>query len=122
MPPHKKRYEPGDWVNDMPDGMQKPSPPKKLTESKLSAHEIRELAAYEGLGFCIHSFISSQRIADKDLRLLWARAKNSLQKVIDYLEELPTEDPANRKKNKLSYNKRSSKSKKAKAISLGKEL
>lgn len=120
----KIQAEPGAWVNDMPDGIPKPQPPEPLSEDKLSAHEIRELVAYEGLGFCIHSYIFPQRIADAELSQLWVKAKKSLQAVVDYLEGLPAEDPSKREKTKLRYNKSSSKKPKTnlKPVNIGREL
>ena len=107
--------EPGAWVLDMPKGMSTPQPPEPFT-TRVSAYEIRDAIAYEGLGFCIHSYILPQKIADDNLRRLWVQANKSLQSVVDYLAELPPEN----KKSRTVYNKVAHK--KPKPIGIGKEL
>ena len=110
--------EPGKWVTQLPKGMAASEPPEVLPDTKLSALEIRELVAHEGLGFCIYEYISSQRISDKELALMWRKTRQSLQEIVDYLANL---SPENTKK-KVVYNKARRGKYKPKPLTLGKKL
>lgn len=85
---HPLYPEPGARVAEPYTGMPRLSPPDPLPrDRKLSAIRLRDdYVAYEGLGFCIYSYIPSERIADPKLAALWRKARESLQAVVEYLE------------------------------------
>ena len=64
-----------------------PPPPLKNDE-KLTVAEVENLVAYEGLGYCIFTYISSGKIEDGELAILWEHAKQSMIAVVDYLSKL----------------------------------
>ena len=78
--------EPGGWVIDIPKGMppiEMPNPPK----GPLSADDVRDIVAYEGIGFSIYSLVPAARIKDRKLRSLWVKARAAMQKVVEELYE-----------------------------------
>jgi len=113
--------EPGNWVFDTPVGMPIPKPPDILPNKTLSAWEIRDLVSYEGLGYCLRSYIPAKRIEEKELRLLWLKAERAMQLVVDYLETLPPEIKM-RSKKKVKYRKDRTVKYKVEAIDIGEEL
>lgn len=91
--------EPGAHVLQSYEGLPKLSPPDPLPPGKISSHEIRDdYIAYEGLGYCVYSLIPSERIEDEKLKALWVQAREAMQDVVEYLEQLPT--PKKKKKSK----------------------
>ena len=85
---HKPLYpEPGLWVADDLKGLPVIEPPEPLPIGKLSSVDIRdEHIAYDGLGFCVYSYIPPEKIADVQLRKLWQRARRSMRDIVEYLE------------------------------------
>lgn len=83
--------EPGTWIFDMPKGMAPIRPPEDLPQGQLSASVVKEQISYEGLGFCIYSFIHADRIADERLRELWTRARMTMQEIVGYLDQMEWE-------------------------------
>jgi len=80
--------EPGNWVLE-PTGKQ-PSinPPEELPRGrKLNVGEVAEYIAHEGLGYCIHVYITPGRIQDPQLAKLWGKAKTALRDITAYIEE-----------------------------------
>ncbi len=101
-PKHKrgKHYpEPGKWVNDHEHGL--PDTSESITipkEQQLTAEEVRDTIAYEGLGYCIYGIIRPNCISDSQLRKLWLQARASLYNVITYLETIPEQRKTTKKK------------------------
>ncbi len=83
--------EPGTWIWDRPKGMPPICPPSDLPQGPLSAGVIKAQVSYEGLGFCIYSFIKADRIADPRLRELWIQARATMQEIVGYLDQTPWE-------------------------------
>ncbi len=83
--------EPGTWITDVVSGMPPIQPPPDLPrDRKLSAGEVRDdYVAYEGLGYCIYTYIPHQKIADAKLVKLWQRARAAMQDIVEYLETVP---------------------------------
>jgi len=78
--------EPGAWVNKMYPEKPEPLP----RDRQLDSGEIRDdYVAYEGLGFCIHSFIPPVMIKDPKLRKLWIKARQAMSDVVACLEKAP---------------------------------
>jgi hypothetical protein len=71
----------------MPRGMPAIRPPEDLPSGQLSAGQVKAQVSYEGLGFCIYSFIRADRIADEKLRALWAQARATMQEIVGYLDQ-----------------------------------
>lgn len=84
--PHPLYPEPGTWVLDKMKGMPDTNPPDELPSGPIDVEIVREIVAYEGLGFTIYSFIPAERISDPQLRKLWHEARAAMQKVIEHLE------------------------------------
>ncbi len=84
---HPLYPEPGGWLLDDLPGMPPVEQPEPLPRGrKLDSAEVRDYVAYEGLGFCVYEYISSGRITDKRLAVLWEESRVALRKVVDYLE------------------------------------
>ena len=83
---HPLYPEPGGWVIDEIKGMPKMQPPEPLPSGPISVRQLKEQISYEGLGFCLHSYIPEDRIGDISLRKLWHEARLALQKIVDFLE------------------------------------
>jgi len=88
----KRRISPvvsqGAWVGDDIKGMPKISVPPPLEHGgKLSKDEILEYVSYEGLGFCVQSYIDSERIEDGAISLQWKKVKEEMDKLVDILWE-----------------------------------
>ena len=66
--------------------MPKIEPPEPLPDGKLTNQEVGICVAYEGLGFAIYSLIPSNKIKDRHLAQLWRKARNEMQKIVEYLE------------------------------------
>lgn len=78
----------GAWVEDMPKGMPKIVIPSPLEHGqKLSNNELCEYISYEGLGFCVQSYIDSERIDDENVALQWKKVKDEMDKLVDMLWE-----------------------------------
>lgn len=80
--------EPGGWVLDTGKDMPKIEPPKPLPRGQLDTEVVRENVSYGGLGYCIYSFIPSDRIKDRRLRKLWKDARAAMQKVQEFLYDV----------------------------------
>lgn len=85
---HPLYPEPGAGVIDNYHGLPVLSPPPPLpTDGLLSTEAVRdEYVSYEGLGFCVYSYIPADRIFDPILRGRWRRARTALQAVVEYLD------------------------------------
>lgn len=79
-----KRYpEPGSWVDDNMKGFEPIEVPEKpYNGEQMSNAELREIVAYEGLGFCIHQYIPPGKIKSKTLQDLWRKAKKAMTAVV----------------------------------------
>jgi len=84
--------EPGTWIWDRPKGLPPVCPPSDLPQGPLSAGVVKARVSYEGLGFCIYSFIKADRIADLYLRELWGKVRATMQEIVSYLDQVPWED------------------------------
>lgn len=90
---HEFSYlEPGTWVWDRPKGLPPLCPPSDLPQGPLSTGAIKAQVCYEGLGFCIYSYIRADKIADPQLRELWVKARATMQEIVGYLDQVPWED------------------------------
>jgi len=85
---HPLYPEPGGWVIDRLPGMPKIEPPDPLPrERKIDADELRDqYIAYEGLGYCLYSYIEPEHINDATLRSLWKKARLAMRDIVSYLE------------------------------------
>ena len=79
----------GTWINDIPKGMPKISMPAGLESEPelLDNKTINDYISYEGLGFCITTYIPADRIEDEELKEMWDGAKQKMIEIIDYLEK-----------------------------------
>lgn len=78
----------GAWVEDMPKGMPKIVIPHPLEKGQsLSNDDLREYISYEGLGFCVQSYIDSERIEDETIASQWKKVKEEMDKLVDMLWE-----------------------------------
>ncbi len=105
MPKKKKKSrhplypEPGASVLSSYSGMPKLDPPEPLPRvGKLSVVEVIEHISYEGLGFCIYDYISSGKIEDAKLARLWKEARQALQAVVEYLDDVEKRPPKRKRK------------------------
>lgn len=80
--------EPGTWVVDDKYGLPPTGPPDDLTSESVSVNQLTEAVAYHGLGYCIHSYISPEKIKDIKLRKLWQHARRDMIAVLECIEEL----------------------------------
>ena len=97
-PRHPLSPEPGAWVLQDYAGMPTLDPPAELSEDEVAVREIKDFIEYEGLGFCIYCLIPSERVADNSLRVLWKHAREAMQNIVEYLEEIPDVEPRKGKK------------------------
>lgn len=80
-------------------GMPKLDPPEPLKRvGKLSIAEVIEHISFEGLGFCIYDYISSGKIEDAKLARLWKEARQTLQAVVEYLDDAEKRPPKRKKR------------------------
>ena len=77
----------GSWIYDKMVGMPSIDPPDDLPAGKLDLTYIRNAIIYEGLGFCIFHYINPEKIKDIKLKKLWAKAKEAMRKIIEYMEK-----------------------------------
>jgi len=80
--------EPGTWVWDKAKGMPPIDAPGELPPGPLSVQVVKEQVSYEGLGFCIHTFIEPARISDPQLQELWVKARTAMQEIVTYLDQV----------------------------------
>ena len=85
--PHDLYPEPGAWVASRGKGLPEVLPPNGIPDGQLTRDQVRDLVAYEGLGFCVYEYISSGRIRDGKLRKLWIEARRGLANVVEALDE-----------------------------------
>lgn len=84
---HPLYPEPGAWVVDDIQGMPRLEPPPPLPDGPIPTDELRDqYVAYEGLGYCLYTYIPADRVEDKTLRALWRKARRAMQDVVEYLE------------------------------------
>jgi len=85
--PHPLYPEPGEWVLEARRGLPVLDLPEPLPRGELlDTDAIRsEYVAYEGLGYCIYSYIPAERIRDYGLQQKWIRARAAMQEVVEYL-------------------------------------
>ena len=84
--------EPGTWVWALPRGMPPIKPPEELPSGQLSAGQVKAQVSYEGLGFCVYSFIRADRIADEKLRELWVKTRAAMSEIVEYLDQTTWEE------------------------------
>jgi len=87
--PHPLYPEPGANVLDDWSGMPKIKPPESLPKGKLTASQVQDYVTYEGLGFCVYSYIPSGKIADGELKELWETAREALFSLVSYMDKSP---------------------------------
>lgn len=63
----------------MPD-IEEPEP--LSSDEQLSNDDVRNHISYEGIGYCILTYIGEAQILDKELQALWIEAKKILKKII----------------------------------------
>jgi len=61
--------------------------PEPLPKGKLTVEQIDEYIMYEGLGYCIFTYIDSKKIDDKNLAKLWVTAREAMQSIQEYLHD-----------------------------------
>lgn len=79
---HKLYPEPGAWVIDNYQRLPRIDPPKIFKLYDLTTKQVADLVEYEGLGYCIFSYISSEKIRDKALALKWKKAREAMLEVV----------------------------------------
>jgi len=79
--------EPGEWVYEIPKGMEPVAKPEPISADPISASEVKHHVRHEGLGFCVYSLIPASRIEDERLDKLWRKARRAMQDIVEYLEE-----------------------------------
>jgi hypothetical protein len=77
--------EPGAWVWSQTQGMPHILPPDPLPKGKITAEEVLEFIAYEGLGSCLRC-IDPKKLTDKRLTNLWKKAQLASTEILAYLE------------------------------------
>ncbi len=91
MAKRKKRrspaVEPGNWILDLPGGMPPMLPPDPLPWGLVETETIEKQVNHEGLGFCVLTLISPERVEDLKLKVLWKKARTALQAIQRYLVE-----------------------------------
>lgn len=70
----------GTWIYDSKPPI-KIERPDKLPD-KLDANALRDYASYYGLGYCIHEYIPSNKIADKKIAKLWEECRKQIVQII----------------------------------------
>jgi len=98
--------EPGHWVAEDRRGLPDIAPPEPLPRDRLlETWEIRDhYVAYEGLGYCVYTYIPVGKIADPKLKKLWHEARVAMRRVVEHMER--AHRPRIRKKIKTSKAKR----------------
>ena len=87
---HPLYPEPGAWViGTRKHGLPEIDPPSHPVKPGLTKDQIRDYVAYEGLGFCLCSFIAPDKIKDPKLRRMWTEARESMKRVVECLDEVP---------------------------------
>ena len=90
--------EPGAWVTDTWKDMPSTPPPEPLPKGKLTAGEIRDdYISYEGLGFCVYTYIPASKIQDVKLANLWRKARSAMQAIVEHLETVSSPQESRRK-------------------------
>jgi hypothetical protein len=78
--------EPGQWTFDIPSGMPRPRTPDPLPrEGLLTNEEVYEKVSYEGLGFCVYTYIPADRIKDQKLKELWKECRATMRQITEIL-------------------------------------
>jgi len=87
--PHPLYPEPGAWVvgTRQRTGLPEIYPPEHGVSNGMTLDQVRDYVAYEGLGYCLCSFIAADKIKDPTLKKLWAEARQAMKKVIVYLDQ-----------------------------------
>lgn len=86
---HPLYPEPGGWVIDTLKGMPPIDSPEPLLPGPIDVSVIKDHVLYDGLGFCIYTGIPIERISDSKLKSLWREARRTMQRVVEYLEDIP---------------------------------
>ena len=82
----RKYISVGAWIRDTPKDLPKIEEPESLPRDRnLDNRELAHYISWEGLGYCIYYYISSNKIDDPKLKKLWGEARKGLQKVVDYM-------------------------------------
>lgn len=58
-----------------------------MAKRKQSVSEIASIVESEGLGYAIQHYIAVSSIKDEDLSDMWARAKELLAEIEEYIED-----------------------------------
>jgi len=82
---HPLAPEPGGWVLDDMRGMPKIGPSPPLDGEPMTNAEVIQCVAYEGLGYCIYSYIDPSKIVDSRLRTKWEKAQKAMREVQSFL-------------------------------------
>jgi hypothetical protein len=75
----------GNWAKDKTKGLPEIVIPEPLIGTSLSNEEIKSYISYEGLGYCLLTYIDAKKISDNKLKELWIDAKSKLKEIIQYL-------------------------------------
>jgi hypothetical protein len=79
--------EPGTWVIDNRDGLSPVQPPDHDITIPMTTKEVADEVEYHGLGFCIFDWIQPKYVQDKELRILWIKARNVMREIRDCLDK-----------------------------------
>jgi len=101
MPP-KRKPKPESEYPEPGTGEIGPALPRG--DDKIPSWQIRdEYVSYEGLGFCVYTLIPSSMLEDKQLRILWATARQALQDIVEFLEQVQAPTDRRRIKSAIDY-------------------
>ena len=81
----------GEWLDDVPKGFPKQEIPEQLEKIKktndflLDNDEIYDYIMYEGLGYCIMTYIQAEKIKDQKLSEMWTNCRKQMLDVLKYV-------------------------------------
>jgi len=76
----------GGWIKDMPKSLPNVDVPSIIEPGqKLNKEELRDHICYEGLGFCIQTLISADKIEDTEICEQWKIVQDEMDKLVTIL-------------------------------------
>ena len=84
----------GEWIDDLPKGFPKqeiPEPLKKIKKTSdflLDNEEIYDYIMYEGLGYCIMTYIQAENIQDEKLKDMWKNCRKQMLEILKYVAKV----------------------------------
>lgn len=84
----------GEWIDDLPKGFPKqeiPEPLKKIKKTSdflLDNEEICDYIMYEGLGYCIMTYVQAENIKDEKLSKMWIDCRKQMLEILKYVAKV----------------------------------